>query len=75
MALRARIAGHEMFPDDPDRAVKIAAFRNGKVGDYEQAYREWLACEADLVINTTDRTPREAAVLAAQHSTGAHPLS
>lgn len=74
-ALHARIAGHEMFSDDPERSARVAAFRRSRVGDYEQAYREWLAREADLVIDTTDRTPQEAAVVAAQHITGAHPLS
>lgn len=65
--LRARITGHTLFPDDPELSADAARFRESRVGAYEKAHEEWLARDAHLVVDTTERTPGDAASLAAEH--------
>jgi hypothetical protein len=58
-ALRDRINGHDLFPDNPDRDAHIRQWRLNKISDYQHS-RHWLTRQAQT-IDTTELTPKQTA--------------
>ncbi|MGW6915843.1 AAA family ATPase [Kitasatospora sp. NPDC054939] len=59
----ARIEGSTECPGDEAASEQVRAFRRSRLGDYTEAYGQWLAADA-AVIDTTHLTPDQVAARA-----------
>ena len=58
--LQYRITAHDMFPDDPEHSEQVRTWRMNHIPAYQNAL-PWLTTSANLTIDTTHLTPKQAA--------------